>query len=263
MKTIVQFLVVVFVFTLYYSALRAQCPDRKVLWSRIVTLRDSIQSPPAKQLAELLPYLEEIKQCDKQDDSTYALLLQRIGWLYVLQKNDYEKCIQLHKKALTIINKQGFKLYGDLLLPVRIYNNLRICYDSLRQVKDKMDAGDSCIATALRLKTGYKYVVPPLYARVVNFFQKSEYRRCIEDAELGESLIMDHPDAEIDSSYYSYAFVVWKINALYRSKKFDVAERIILEKINQSKGSQTRESLGSLYSLYADIKEAKGEINSK
>jgi len=85
-------------------ALSAQCPDRAYLYHRIVWLRDSSQVSSADQLLELRGYLEKIKDCSYRNDSTHAMLIARIGWLYSTQK-EFVPAIELTKDAISLIHQ--------------------------------------------------------------------------------------------------------------------------------------------------------------
>ena len=90
---------------LFYLSLSAQCPDRDFLWHRIIFLRDSSGVESGKQLDELLGYQKKMDHCSYRNDSTHALLLQRIGWLYTT-KNDFVNAIQYTQKSIALVNQQ-------------------------------------------------------------------------------------------------------------------------------------------------------------
>src|SRR5688572_33164279 len=85
------------------SLLSGQCPDKSFLWKRIVYLRDSSKITLKAQLEELSPYLSVINKCPFKADSTHALLLQRVGALFFLQK-DYATGIKYTRQSIAIIN---------------------------------------------------------------------------------------------------------------------------------------------------------------
>src|ERR1700730_17747581 len=65
----------------------AQCPAKDSLWRRIIYLRDSSEVPLRDQQEQLMPLLDKMKNCPYRNDSTHALLLQRVGALHFLQKD--------------------------------------------------------------------------------------------------------------------------------------------------------------------------------
>src|SRR4051812_20035463 len=85
-------------------ALSAQCPDRAYLYHRIVWLRDSSQVNPSDQLQELQGDLIKIRDCPYQNDSTHAMLIARIGWLFSTQK-DFSQAITFTMRAIDMIHQ--------------------------------------------------------------------------------------------------------------------------------------------------------------
>jgi hypothetical protein len=79
-------LIYITLFVTLSKALSAQCPDRAFLYHRIVWLRDSSRVSTDDQLRELSSYLKKINGCPYQNDSTHAMLIARIGWLYPCSK---------------------------------------------------------------------------------------------------------------------------------------------------------------------------------
>ena len=63
---------------LFTASLQGQCPDRDILWKRIIYLRDSSKASK-EQLAELYGYLNKMNSCPYKNDSTHEALLRRIG----------------------------------------------------------------------------------------------------------------------------------------------------------------------------------------
>jgi len=250
---------VLIVFWGYTNSLSAQCPDRELLWQRITLLRDSLKNTPDQQLAELVPSLDKIRQCKNPNDSTYALLLQRVGWLYALKK-DYLKGIGFIKQSISVINNGGIVMRGDRSLLPRNYNNLRICYDSLKQPVAARACLDSCIVIGLRLKAAHGLVVSLLYTRSNDFFKTGDYYRAWESAEIGEQLVRENQQTVAYAAYYISSFPVVKMNSLIFLKKYGEAEKLVLEQIAENKSKGNESSLGALYAFYARVTEAKGDI---
>ncbi len=243
----------------YTNSLSAQCPDRELLWKRIALLRDSIKSTPDQQLDELVPYLDKIRECKKPNDSTYALLLQRVGWLYALKK-DYIKGIGFLKQSINVINYGSIVMKGDRSLLPRNYNNLRICYEFLKQPVAARACLDSCIVIGLRLKSAHSIVVSLLSTRSNYFFDTGDYYRALEGAELGEQLVRENQQIVDYAAYYISSFPVLKMNSLVFLKKYGELEKLIIDLIAENKSKGNESSLGALYALYARVTEEKGDI---
>ena len=97
-------LIYIALFITLSKALSAQCPDRAFLYHRIVWLRDSSTVSADDQLRELNVYLKKINNCPYTNDSTHAMLIAKIGWLYSLQK-DFSLAIDFTNQAVDMIHR--------------------------------------------------------------------------------------------------------------------------------------------------------------
>ena len=215
---------------MFSADLSAQCPDRGVLWKRIVYLRDSSSVPPVLQLTELSSKLNDIKKCPDSYDSTYALLLLRVGALTAIQK-DFVKAISYTRQSIDMIYANANSPSMNSKHLIKSYNNLRIFYDSLRIQDKSAEAADSCISIALRLNTGYEYAIPLNYLRTKDIFEAGDYYQCINYSIIGENLIKTNGFQIENISYYR----IWRINSLIFLKRFDEAEKLLSKSINEAK----------------------------
>ncbi len=181
-----------------------------------------------------------------------------MGWLYALKK-DYLKAVGFLKQSISVINIGGFVMIGDRSLLPRNYNNLRICYDYLKQPVAARACLDSCIAIGLRLNAAQSMVVSLLYTRSNVFFDNADYYRAWEGAELGEQLVRENQTVDY-AAYYSFSYPVLKMNSLIFLKKYGEVEKMIVDLIAENKSNGNERSLGALYALYARVVEAKGDI---
>jgi len=124
------------------SNLESECLPGDSLWNRIILLRESTTVAADKQLQELLGYLRVIETCNYKNDSTHALLLQRIGWLYT-EQNDYVNAIQFTRKAIDIIDKQKNPARVKRDFTIKCFYNLNLMYSSLKLPTQKESAIDS------------------------------------------------------------------------------------------------------------------------
>ena len=239
----------------------AQCPERKKIWDRVIFLRDSTNVSTESQLKELLSYLGELRKCPVPNDSTLVLLIQRTGKLY-LNSGDYVKCIELSNESILYQNSNKIKIYGEDLIPIYAYNNLKICYGILNNYQQQNKAIDSLISLSIQLNNGYDYLIPALFIRASRKLEKADYFSCINDVDLGESILKKQGQQLSNFDYYNDNFVIWKINALTLLRKFNEAEKILNERILLCKKNNSLSSLASFYSLYAQVMEAKGDINN-
>ncbi len=189
--------------------LPARCPDRNLLWKRLLFFRDSAElSPtPSKQLEELLKYEDAIANCVYQYDSTHALLLQRIGVLYFGQ-GEYTEALQY---TLAIDYYQYYKTAGKASAGpkqiIRSYFNLSRIYGILNRVSEKMAAMDSCVAIAVRTGSVEAYSLQALKQRVGYLFDIGDYQRGFVSANMGESIIKRYSMALIALSIDQFSYV--------------------------------------------------------
>jgi hypothetical protein len=114
--------------------LSGQCPDKSVLWNRIIYLRDSSNVSIDDQLREFKIDSQKINNCLNKYDSVYVLLLTRMGWLLSLQK-DFKNAILLTNRGIDLIHNYLNKPGISPAHLIKYYNNLQILYDSTGQQK--------------------------------------------------------------------------------------------------------------------------------
>lgn len=237
------------------NILSGQCPRKDILWKRIIYLRDSSGLPLSGQQAELMPYLDKMKGCSYRNDSTHALLLQRIGALHFLQK-DFVRGVQYTRQSIDIIYKNINSAAVNPRHLIKSYNNLRICYDSLKKQALRLEVMDSCIAVALRLHTGYEYALPMLYERIVGLMEAGDYYRCISYTAIADNTAKEFGYA-LD---YRISFITWNINALIFLKRFDEAEKMVTATIDECRRAGNPKNLGALYASLATITQERGDV---
>ncbi len=257
MKTAIAILLIL----LFTKSLPGQCPDRDFLWHRIIYLRDSSEVPSWQQLNELLSYLDKINQCSYRNDSTHALLLRRIGWLYSLQK-DFSTAIEYTQKSIALIKEQKEKNNSSINPKdlISSYWNLQILYDSLKLETKKSAAIDSCISIALDLHEKFDIALNALAIKIYQLLKNGDYYSCINYANLGSSIIIENKKIS-DADYYEINYFSLKINSLILLHKTSDAEQLIINKIKQEKKLKSNEMLGTLYELYGLVNLANDDAN--
>jgi CHAT domain-containing protein len=242
---------------IFYGAISGQCPDGGVLWKRIIFLKDSTHIPAKEQLAELLPYAGRMESCPYRYDSTHALLLQRIGALYY-RLADYTLAIRFTRQAISIINAGKGKPYINPKALGKSYTNLKIYYDSLHEVKLKMESIDSSIAAALRTGAMELFIFYNLLEKVNYYFDVGDYQKCSNYAIYGEVLTGQYLRGK-DSIDYIGNFFGWRINALLAVENYDLAEKLLSATISQFGKSGLKEKLDVVYSQLAKAYSGQGD----
>jgi len=246
-----------FYLQLSFTSLSGQCPDRDFLWHRIIYLRDSTSTPAKTQLLELSGYLAKFSACKDPIDSTYALLLRRIGWLYGIG-HDYQKAIDYTLKSIDIVHKnfQNPKITEGFL--IESYNNLWMLYDSVGQANLKYKAIDSCISISIKLRKDYNYILGLLAVAINYQYGKGDYYRAITYSSIGEDI------CRIDTvlSRYIDFFSLKKINSLIYIKEYSKADSLTKTTMDECLRKNNMAYYGSYLFLSALIAEMKKDSAS-
>lgn len=256
-----KFCVLIVLNTFITLVLSGQCPDRDFLWKRLVYIRDSssLISSSSEQLRELLGYESAITNCTYQYDSTHALLLQRIGVLYLLAE-DYARATQFILESIHLYDKKKDKPGINSNELIRSYYILARIYGSLNLISAKMAAFDSCIAIRARTRSVDAYSLYSFKEKVEYLFDIGDYQRVINTAEMGESLIDQYTNEE-ERVNYAINFLTWKVNALLEFKDYRKAEKLIRSKIDDCRKTGAEEYLGNLYEQLAKVCVQKGSFH--
>jgi len=241
---------------LFNQIVSGQCPDKTFLWKRIVFLRDSSTIDGNTQLTELLRYSKGMQNCSSRFDSSYALLLQRIGLLYY-KKNDFVNAIEFTRQSIEMVILNAGKPSVNYNHLIKSYNNLKIYYDSLDDLKSKAEAIDSCIAISLRTRAEYKYAKPLLADKVVHLLNIGDYHQCISYASMGETIARE----SVYDTVFALNFFAWKINALLFLKNYAETEQLLLAKLRESKIIGHKEYLGTWFAQLAELETYKGNAS--
>jgi tetratricopeptide (TPR) repeat protein len=250
--------------TLYFTGLlsarapfaKAQCPDRSALWKRIVFLRDSTKPPPGEQLKELLPYVEKMEHCGYTRDSTYALLLQRIGVLYLLQ-SDMVRSLPFMRRSIDVIRTNAGSPSINPRHLIRFYYNLRFYFAALKLHNKVNEATDSCIAIALRTGSGDPLMLYALAERVNELLDIGDYHRCIQYADIAASL--PH-DSTAKMAELSIQILAKKINALNFLNDFEAASKVLADSAARFRTIAGHKFVGSMYGLRATTNVGEGKF---
>lgn len=237
---------------LFSVIVMAQCIDENQLRNRITYLRDSSNVPVAQQKRELLGYLSNIQHCTYAGDSTHSLLLQRIGWLYCLDK-DYVNAVNSSHASLDLVYKNISKPSTNYKGVVDTYNNLRAIYDSIGDYKLGQQARDSSLIVALRLHLGDPYYLLP--TKTFELLVAGDYFNCIEFASIGQILCGADAKYAPNLPYY----LIWKINSFILLKDFDRARELLNVALREFTLRGHDEFAGSFYGLQARMNEETGD----
>lgn len=248
-------------------SLSGQCPNRDLLWKRLMYLKDAAKLPPATERSELFGYLEHIENCPYKYDSTHAYILRRISRLFSDQ-GDYLKAAQYLHQAIGITSSNASKPSVKVRDLVVNYYFLSVYYDSLSSTVEKMKAIDSCIDYAIKLNIPSDIsCVRSLYARVEYFFDMGDYQRCIDDASMCEKRAREFATSTTNKTYvllgtfYAESSLGWKIKAMLRTGDYKALEDLLIEKTGEYKKAKLDNYLGFAYGQLADVYGQKGDFD--
>lgn len=240
------------------TTLSGQCPDKVLLWKRIVAMRDAVEVvSPQDQLKELLESEQQVKKCSDNRDSVYALLISRIGALYS-NAGDFDRAIAYTKLSIQVIRENAKNKAVNLQHAIRSYNNLRYYYKNIARPKDEMQAIDSCISLAIQTNSFDRFSFFAYLAKLDHYIALSDYARCIEYAEIVERLAPLHLKGKDSIENVLYC-AVRKFDCLQLLNRVEEADKMITEKIRQFSRKGITRVLGVLYSQMAQTFTRKGE----
>ena len=245
------------------ASLLAQCPDRDALWSRLSNLRHS-KLDPQQQLTSLLSSLDSLKNCSYKFDSTHAYLLRKIADVYIKQ-GDYLKAIEFRRQAAGIVSKNAGKPFVRVETLPGIYYYISVAYDSLGNFSEKMKALDSCATIAARLKYVDISVLTALYTQVEYYFDIGDYHRCIDYAEKCRLLGGEYSKKNIGyeknvGESYVLSSLGWQVNALLNLNKYESAEVLLQNKIEEYSKARLTNYFGLVYGQLAMVEKHKGNF---
>lgn len=244
-------------------SLAGQCLGGDSLLKKISFLRDSSGLSDVEQNKVLSRYESGITACVYNHDSVHVLLLRRIGTLFYLAA-DYSKGITYYRRSIDLINKNAARSSVNTKHLIPCYYWLSVLYDSLHKVSDKMKALDSCAAISIRLKSIDRYCLWALYHRAEYSFDIGDYHRCINYANLCESLAIDFArngskqDFD-DGTQYAMSSLLWSTNALLVLKRYNDAQYLLEKKVQECKRKELQHNLGVIYGLLAEVLVLKGD----
>lgn len=248
----------------YSISLLGQCPDRDLLWKRLIYMRDSSDEPGSAQLKELLSLENTIAKCPLKDDSTNAFLLRRIGAVYY-GLTDYLNAISYYQKSIDIITRNVGNPSITLKPLPSAYYGISVFYGALNNVPERLKALDSCADISIRLNIIDKFCLSALYTRVEYFFDVGDYHRCITYARQCESFAWDYysanQGANKDGLIYASSSLIWNVNAQLLLNNFSEAEDLLLMNIDKYKRAGLKENLGPLYEQLAELEVSKGQYD--
>ena len=246
-----RFSILIIILITAITSLLGQCPEREVIWKRLIFLRDSAKNSPDDQLKELTEDQALLEKCFFTKDSTYAFLLQKIGAAHA-KKGDYFDAIKLTLKAIKVIKDNSNVPSINQTHLIRYYYYLSTLYDSLGEISEKIKACDSCINIALRLKSIDYFPIYSLVTKVAYLIDVGDYSQCISYTKLGKELTIEYLHGGYADDYI-YTFTEWEAAALLHIKNFDAVERLYLDKIDELTKIKAHNYLPTLYEHLAEV----------
>jgi len=240
----------------------AQCPDSDSLWKKYFIIYNGSNLSNAEKLQALSDEEIKIKNCHKDADSAQALLLRMISILYFNQA-DYLNSLQRCRQSINMITGNAGRPSVNPKHLISNYYWLSVFYDSLNNIPEKQKALDSCVSIAMRLKSADIYCIRALYARVEYLFEIGDYYRCINYAKNSEIFSRQYAASGDRNEYILGTGMAtgsknWEISAQLFLKNYEIAEKLLVNKIDEYKKEGLKNYLGTLYGQLAEIQWRKG-----
>ena len=121
-----------------------------------------------------------------------------------------------------------------------------------------MNAIDSCVFLSLKLNSIDGFALYAMRERVEYLYDAGDYRRSYEFAVLGETSAKQSDS--IDSKEFINYFSGWIVNILITMKNFNLAGKILEDKIKECKQNNTVEDLSTFYEQLAQVQVETGNI---
>jgi CHAT domain-containing protein/tetratricopeptide (TPR) repeat protein len=237
--------------------LPGQCPDRDSLWNRILVLQEADPATRADQLKELLSCEKKVIHSRCPVDSVYTALLMRISALYYLQA-DFASAISYSTKAIQLLHQNAYSPAIRKQDIAKSFYYLTIFYDSLKMIRQKEDAADSCILHEKKIGSDYRYSCFLMAFKVKELFFKGEYNLCAEYAALGELLTRKYYKAR-DSMDHIILFITYYTNSLNLLKRFPEAEAFLQSKKAQFLAGHNKKYLAIIYNFLGYVSKIRGD----
>jgi tetratricopeptide (TPR) repeat protein len=244
-------------FSLFDYLLFAQCPDRTTLRARILQLKYS-SVPSGQQLNELLPVSLQLEKCPQQNDSVRILLLQRIGALYY-NESKFSQAISYTESSINLLQDKSTS-YADPAFLVKVYDFLKVYYDSLKLISMKMNAIDSSIHYALMTDAIDDQVLYNIWQRSAYTLDVGDFQRCINYSSLGEALTEEYATPEV-KLIYRLNFFTNRISALIGINDLDAAEKDLHKKIVEFTSEGLADECALFYSQLSIIARTQNKYD--
>lgn len=240
-----------------------QCPASDSLWNRInfLSAASAEYKKPDEfktQLKELLGYESAVKNCTSLADSSYALLLQRIGATYA-KLNEFINAVSYTKQSVTYARQKAKNYRVDASLLVKDYHNLSVFYAALNKPREKVIAMDSCINAAITYNVPDYYYLYILTEKVKQLADVGDYDRRYYYAMLGESAT-GKVITTADSTDFLVIFLLAKAEVLIGRKKYEETQVILEKKLAECIKLGAVQHLGALYGYMAQIKMLQNDV---
>jgi CHAT domain-containing protein len=234
-----------------------QCIPGDSLWKRLIYLRDSSTNTTDQQLQEMLLYRNRLEKCKSKKDSSFALLMQRIGAAYNIAGDYLQAEKYVYKSIATIAATSGnLPVYESLL--IRNYYLLSFIYKTQKRTTDKLRAQDSCIEISVRSNLIDGRALSSLLNKVDDLFYIGDYHQALLYAGEGELLTRKIPPSDEQLSYLSN-FLICKINSLFYLDKYDEAEILLAKNPELLTTVSSNINRSIILEHIAEIKTKKGQ----
>lgn len=237
---------------------KGQCPSKDSIRSMIMTASYSAADPNSR-LRALQSIEETTKSCGFQNDSVYALLLQRMGVQYYYLKQ-FQKASFLILSSVHLNNSRRAAV--NPANNIQNYYILSAIYTATNDIRNKSTTEDSLLSISFRFQILDERLLNAIYSKAEENYEAGDYYGSMDFARLYENLnqkLLGESAADQKRMLgNSFSAMHWIINSLIALKFYDSAETMLAEK-RKIYEQQFREYLGIYYHQFAELYIAKGD----
>lgn len=241
----------------------AQCVEDGFLQKH---LQDTLlRKEHRKALAILLPLTDRSRHCPTVRMQTYAHLLRRIGAAYY-GLNNHVQALPWYRQYVHLLRQQAATPDEKRLL-MGGYYWLSLIYDSLNMVSEKLKAMDSCARISDRLGYVDRSSLSAVYGKLEYYYNIGDYYRSMDYAakceQMARNYAVDAKGSEKMNAYkYEFSSLLWRVNALLMLKDRETAEKMLHNKLQETKAVGLDNYTGTIYEQLAELELQKNNATA-
>jgi CHAT domain-containing protein/tetratricopeptide (TPR) repeat protein len=224
----------------------AQCTDELSVWKNIDEIENDPKLSLQQKLKKFYSLKDDLTKCNQNNDSVYARILLKIGYLEYHINTNYESAIQYIERSVQInisAKNKGSKFFATkgYFILARYYLDHNISNKSLAYY-------DSAIMLAKTFPDTTTFLYYSKYNKVIIHFQSGDYQKAIDESIDG----MHYALLKKDTSAF-LAFLNQKAQSLYFENRLSSSLEDLETVISIAKSQNNLDELASALKTKAMI----------